>query len=333
MTQFPAHDPTTPDTQAAPPVQLQIDILPGGGSLAGRQMVFTEGPVKFGRDTSNTLLLDQPTLSRFHGELDRTPEGQWQLTNFAANGTKLGKVNVGDMPVPITRAVEIKSGGLALFRVTPFTPAVQQGVDEMGQPIMAAPQAVAMGGTGNRKRMTIYIGIGLWFLLIAGIAVFFSTLDKASDGPSSTYIRLTAEQVRSEILAPPAANDQNTDAARRLLNEANDHYDTMVENNDLRAASDALADYKLAISYRPNGEWNDGEGLTYMKYTTVRNSLANEIPELYEQAADLLDSSQYARAIPLLEELKRRYPVGTSQSEISSSVQNMLNLARSHVDD
>jgi DNA-binding NtrC family response regulator len=67
-----------------------------GGPAAGKQAESTGGELSIGSHPSNDLVLDDPTVSRFHCEVRVNPKGVWLRDLGSSNGTELDGVALGE---------------------------------------------------------------------------------------------------------------------------------------------------------------------------------------------------------------------------------------------
>lgn len=275
--------------------RVQVEVLSGGGSLAGRRFVLDASPVRFGRDTQNTVVLDTPAVSRFHGELTCDEHGVWSIINYSSNDLQLGRRSVGASPAPLHKPVVVKSGGRALMRITPV--ADDAPTDATGQPVVAA-------GTSTLKRAGLWGWIGLCLLAIL-IALVYPTL--TADTPtrvSGLPDRLDDQAIIAEIQGSPEFVSQDPDLAERALNTANADFDRIEMQPE--ALRSAYENYVRAIRHTPDGVFETG--LDQRRYQHVQQQLTERVLGLYDEAYQHARGKRYTRALDSLEDLIDLYP-------------------------
>ena len=97
------------------PAQLPVDTLSvevSEGPDAGTRLVAETETLTLGSAEGNDLVLGDPTISRYHAELERTEEGIRVRDNGSTNGVWIGAVRVQAATVP--PGTTLKLGGTTL---------------------------------------------------------------------------------------------------------------------------------------------------------------------------------------------------------------------------
>lgn len=301
--------------------RVLIEILPGGGSAAGRKLVFDQTPLRFGRDMANPILLDALHVSRNHGELVRTPDGVWSVVSFSNNGLKAGRKKVNDAPVAIDRPTVISSGGKDLFSVAllPAEELAEAGFDT------ETPDSAENAGPPSRKRLNrMWIGVGAWLGILALLAVVLSTVPKGEDSGSDLPEPIAAASIQAELATPPQLITRDSSLAERALRSANQSYDQIDRRRG--ALSEAYHDYLEALQHTPGGVLENG--LDQRRFLRVKQDLSEELIRLYDQAYTMIQGREFERALDKLNELRDSYRGGDRDESSSTLLSNVAMLRK-----
>jgi hypothetical protein len=280
------------------PSPLFIQRLSGPHS--GQRLRFADAPVRFGRDDDNEVVLAEPFVSRHHGELRFDDARQrWELVNLSENGTLVnGSLlrAVNAKPKALRDGDTVAVGNQPVFTIhlgpaaATQSPADGQDAGETDQ----APTAGELAGKPSSKRK-LWIGIGIYLILMLGVMLFLLTLDKDASqeaGPPPVP-ELSAEQVRDAILAPlPPVRPPDPARADRLITEAANWYHQVGSRPDalyltFDAYRQALACLNAATLPR---------GLDQQRFMEVRAQLLARVQEDYHTACSQLASGNAAAA-------------------------------------
>ncbi len=278
-----------------PTSALQIQLLFGPGS--GRTISFTQGPVTFGRDADNTLIVPESFVSRHHGEFQLTAEG-WRLVNQSPNGTRLNKrLITHDKPHPIKNGDEVGIGDLAVFQVT---------LQDVAAPASAAPPGATarvtpapLGGPaaaapphGLTKRAKLLLSIIAGWIVVLGVLAFLIVPPGGGRGNARSLTPLTNKEIEAILLKPLPPRPTDPVMARQRLQEAKDlAADTSRQHASLfksyRAFEEALVLYGTSTFRDPQDEW---------LYLNVQDRVIKDLTERYGNAYDRLKSGQFQTA-------------------------------------
>jgi pSer/pThr/pTyr-binding forkhead associated (FHA) protein len=258
------------------PIQLQIITGPG----VTRREVFGETPVKFGREGDNHVVLAEPTASRYHGEL-RFVDGRWVLVNLSPNGTRVGGRSITRKPAVLRDRDTVAIGDKPVFHVLLDTTRQDAAHDETVPGVAPAKP--------RSRRSKLWVGIGVYVVLMLGFILFLSTLKKNEDQGTPQAPQLTAEQIEDEIARIP---DVKVDAAEanEYLQDATARYQR-VDASD-RNLYEMVRGYKLAQAY----SGKPLEGIDLQRYNTKRGELTDRVAREYEQAYIRLRTGEFRSA-------------------------------------
>ncbi len=281
-----------------PPLRVQVLR----GQEQGRTVQFDRGPITFGRSPDNRLVIEDPLVSRLHGEL-LIEDGRWVLANHSTNGCEINGKKVRQKPRPLPAAGMITIAGVALLQTSLHQPDAEQA----GYLDNASPNAA------NRKsRRKLWIGISVYLLLMVGIGVFFATLDDSGndDASNPSLQPLTADEIANliaedkPILDPdPNAYRQNLREARKLYAESNAY----VNRTDI--AYRAYAAYRTAKAYNNN---TLDEPQDVDQHAQLRQTLTQRVTEQYDEAYRRFRTQQWEEARRAFDELRDNYFSDTS---------------------
>ncbi len=309
----------------APPTHLEIQVLDAGGALAGRKLVLDTSPVRFGRDPRNTLVLEDPLVSRNHGEITLDPAtGQWSVVCYSDKGLKANKKPVTNLPTPLATnsATTLTAAGLKLMTVTPI---VQTVYDEAGQPIDYGHATAP--ATGSNKRVAIWAGLGVWFLVLGGLAAFFLFTEPSSQN-TDRLATWPDEQVATAIFSNPEPQTPNPTLVQRELAQANAEFERIDMQPD--ALRKAYEHYTRALTHDPDGLFD--HGLDQRRYHQTQQNYHEQVQTLYRQATNQIGSQNYPAALQTLEDLNALYP-SSYKTDFSRHLTQLRASVRSEIED
>ena len=96
---------TTASIEAMPALDATCDPTPGFVLIYSRlhaqlpaAVPFAAEITTFGREPDNTLCIPEAAVSRYHGRVERRPDGCWLIDNGSTNGILLGGTRVSARP-------------------------------------------------------------------------------------------------------------------------------------------------------------------------------------------------------------------------------------------
>lgn len=282
---------------------IELHIL--AGSHAGRRLVLERPTITFGRDAGNDVVIDAPFVSRRHAEL-RFAEGRWHLVNHSPNGTRLNRRRVQDEPASIDEPATLSVGDEPVMQLAPqhapAPAAVGQEESAAGGASGAAP------GAGMSRRAKLWLGIGVYIVVMLGVLAFLFTLTEGEAGggaaPPPELRRGEIRELLHRELEPRSADERR---ARRELHAARELFNRREAEVDARYR--ALEAYRLARAYMPEGELPE---IDRRRQRLLEEELAERITERYERAYSLMRSRQPEAALRAFRELQRLYPAGAN---------------------
>lgn len=290
---------------------IQVQIL--AGRQAGRRVLLQQSPITFGREADNELVIDMPFVSRHHGEL-HFHEEQWYVVNRSPNGTRVGRKNVIDQPWLIRGTQAISIGDEQVLRVTPQL-AGQKTVEDEDPEQDREPK---------KQVNKVWVGIGVYLLLIMGLIVFLSLRD--GDGSRTRGVDptpLTQMDIEAEILALPEPYAPESRRVMEYLSDARQAYDTYrVREAGLYRAH---VNYQQAMAYSQNQMLDNG--LDQRRHQHVKRMLIQEVTRAYENGVNTFQAAQYADAREHFAEVLRLYPA-PMHSAIRQSAEQFMTEAR-----
>lgn len=298
---------------------LLIQLLSGPG--AGRRATFTVSPITFGRDADNTLVVIDEFASRRHGEL-RYVDGQWELANLSANGTRLNRKQVTDKPRPIRSGDTIAIGGQPIFTIT-LEPATDGGNGEAEGDGKASAAALSPEEIERRKakrKTVLYVGLGIYLVAFFGFWMFLKT-NRPATGPGGITLpkELSQQQIHADILKelklePDALMyTERLKQAKELFSRRDDSPGTLYR---------AHVAFKEALAYSGASQF---EGQTQLDFLDVRERLVEKVTRLYHSAYDKLGRGDFAAAATELRELTEIYEDRTSP--VVKNAEELLTIA------
>jgi hypothetical protein len=305
----PASGRQTLDT--APAQVLDVTVL--AGANADTRLRFVRGPVSFGRDGDQALVLDLPTVSRQHGTFD-LKDGQWVVVNRSPNGLKLGRKTVSSKPASLPAHGTVSIGDAAVLQVElrrtgEAVPSLD--LDAAIARKQAQPKDEDPLHRRNRMptRTRILLGVVVfWVLLFALLLLFEPVLnpgDEQHDGRLALPVpRLTPAELDARLRADPPDAPTDDLRAERALAQAEQYYAMRDINSD--AAWRAMDAYRNAANHLPGDRLSDP--LQQRRYLDLQQRLSEEIAARYADALGKLDSRRFAAAAEALATIQQRFP-------------------------
>ncbi len=279
------------------PDPITIQYL--SGPSMGRRQKFTQPPVSFGRDADNVLVLAEPFVSRHHGSLVLDDRGRWCLANHSTNGTRINArliTATEGKPRRLHDGDTITVGNQPVFTVSLEAAAL----DDDDQADRAALEPRKLSG-----RSKVWMGIGIYMLLMLGLFVFLATLGDAGGGASAQRpTEITPAELESEIRAAlPLVQPPNLDAADRHLQEARSWY--------------ARRDIEVVANFRAHDEYKRSlasanliafeQGLDQQRFLEVQDALVIQIEGMYRQGFNQLMAGNHDGAVRTFDRLLNIY--------------------------
>lgn len=261
--------------------------------------------ITLGRDPGNDVAIDAPYVSRRHAEL-RLVDGRWHLVNHSLNGTRLDRRRVQDEAVAVDGPATLSIGDEPVMQLTPQLAPAKAGAGEDEAAGSSAPAAAP--GAGMSRRAKLWLGIGVYFVIMLGVLAFLFTLSEGEAGERAAAApELTRGQIRELLhreLAPRPAEERRARAELHAARELFNRRDVEVD-----ARYRALEAYRLARAYMPDGELSE---IDRRRQRLLEQELADQITERYERAYSLMRSRQPEAALRAFRELQRLYPAGAN---------------------
>lgn len=304
---------------------LHIQIL--SGPDVGKRLMVDQSPVTFGRESDNTVVLDLPTTSRRHGEL-RVEGGQWLLINHSPNGTRLNGKAVRK-PRVLPQRAEIAIGDDLVMHIQVQASLAGPGREGgagggEGSSVSAATPPPERRLSGRHK---IWIGIGAYLLLMVGLFIFFSTLDRSDESQADAAVpELSGEVIRAEIRTPLPKQPPDARRAREAILEAQEMF--ALVDVEVDALYRAHVSYQRALAYT-RGDMLD-DPVDQRRMGVIQQRLATEVVQRYQRAYNMLRSRQYDTAAQGFRDLLAFYP--NPQSEVFRNAQLQWDAARRAAD-
>ena len=307
-----------------PPIESHILV----GSNAGRRLLLEQSPITIGRSTENDLVIDLSYVSRRHAEL-RFADDQWWLVNHSPNGTRLNRRWVTDTPRAIESASRLTIGEEVVMELTPQAAAHAGAPDDGAAEQGDGGAESAAGGSGMSRRSKVWIGIGVYLVLMLGLIAFALTLqDSTGAGGTRLAPELTTEQIEQEIQRRPTPAPPDERRARGALAEASELFHR--RESEVAARYRALEAYRAALRYMPGHELP--KNIDRRRYRVLQQELMAQLTEQYQSAYNLLRSQQYERALEAFRQLLRMYPAG-DDSRLVRNAERHAALARRRSED
>ncbi|MEM6393652.1 MAG: FHA domain-containing protein [Planctomycetota bacterium] len=239
-----------PPPKPTPPLRIQVLVGPNANQI----LQFDASPITFGRVPGNALVLDDPIVSRQHGQLVCDPTtGCWSLHNASTNGTQLNRKTVKNKPRPLSApggSDTLSIAGNPILQITVLPPtadpnAADTAAAEAGPTIVQAPKP---------KRKKLWLGIGIYLGLMAVVFVVLLTAFGEDDqDPTQTGFQpLTDDQIKQLIEQDPEARTPDPTAystnllrARRFFAESRTNPETIYFAYEAYRAAMAVNDGTL----------------------------------------------------------------------------------------
>ena len=302
---------------------IQVHIL--AGRSAGKRVLVSDSPITFGRSTDCSIIVDLPHVSREHAAL-KCEDGDWWLINQSPNGTQLGRKNIRNKPVKVVAgaASVISIGGEAICEVTPQAFVQPVETDETG----AAAAGNGAAASGMTRRAKLWIGIGIYLVVMFGLAIFFSTLRTHEEADVAGPIEaMSRENIRDEIREPLSARPPEPARMRDYLDTADQ--ELALEASEPDALFRANEAYRRAAAYA--GDDGFADPLHVRQAIVVEDRLVEQITAQYERAFNLLQARQYEPAADAYRRLLAMYPAD-SGSELRGHIERQFAQAKAGMD-
>ncbi|MCC6680226.1 MAG: FHA domain-containing protein [Phycisphaeraceae bacterium] len=306
---------------------IQIQIL--AGSAAGRTLRLSGPQISIGRDESCDVVIDLPFISRVQCEL-RLAVDRWVLVNRSDNGTQLSRKLVTSKPRPIQDGDVLRVGKQSVAQLIPL---IIPAADAPSNAAAAAPSSEAQqtsspsGGGGGKSKL--WIGIGVYVLIMLGFIVFGATLTRK---PAETDNIASIRTVSNDQIAEEIRKPQEKRAPQELkMTEQLQRARELFEMRDSQA--DALyrchEAYQVALTYAVGDAFPDP--LDQRRYQLAQQELIQRVTEGYRSASDLLAARRFDEAAAMFARLEAMYPAGRDSS-VYRSIQQQHAAARRELD-
>jgi hypothetical protein len=278
---------------------LELSVVAGG--TAGQRVRIEKAPAGFGRDPSNALVIDLPTISRFHGRFDYIDD-RWVLINESANSVSVNGKLAGKKPRPMFHGDRIQIGGMDIMTIA-MRAANEASPDREADEV--EDEDLAAGPPKVSPRAKLWLGIlGFWIVIFALAFIFFGG-DQTRDNEGSAIPRLTDEQIASSIRAPLEKREPSPRNAVEWLERAELAYQTIAA--DPSNVFDAYQAYRTALSYAIGAGFNDSRddwgGLdqftrsnAQIKFSELQDRLIEQVQQRYKDAWGMLQARRYDSA-------------------------------------
>ncbi|MEM1210777.1 MAG: FHA domain-containing protein [Planctomycetota bacterium] len=279
----------SPPTYPTPPLRIQVLVGPNTNQI----VQFDASPITFGRVPDNALVLDDPIVSRQHGQLLFDPTtGAWQLHNASSNGTQLNRKTVKNKPRPLSGpggSDTLAVAGNPILQITVLPPSTDPTVAnaaaaEAGPTVVQAPKP---------KRKKLWLGIGIYLGLMAVVfVVLLTAFGGDKQGPTQTGFQpLSDERIKQlieedpETRAPdPTAYSTSIQRARRVFAESRNNPDAIYF---------AYEAYRAAMAVN-DGTLDDPADVT--RYYTAMADLVESVTATYNLGQAQFNQRQFDNA-------------------------------------
>lgn len=303
------------------PIQLAIQT----GSTAGTRLSFDQPRVRFGRGPDNDLVIDNPAVSREHGELV-FDNGTWSLVNLSSNGTKVGSSTIHKQ-TKLTGGEQVSVGGQPIFSVSIQAPAAETSSDDFFSD--DEDKETDQKATSGKGRAKLWIGVAAYMvvMLVAGVLIYNVFDSPKNNGSQVTSTPLTKPQVEAAVKRDvEKANAPNTETVQDALGRARTAYQAR-ENNPVKLF-EAYEQYRRAIAYSSSDPLTPDDRLAYIQ---VMDELTETVWTKYDSAVTDLDANLYQSATTKFQNLMSIYT--DSDSKVYKSVELLHKKASSMISD
>ncbi|MDB5037964.1 MAG: hypothetical protein JWQ35_1492 [Bacteriovoracaceae bacterium] len=158
------------------------------GKANTRALHISEFPIRFGRDPTNELVLDDVNVSRFHAEI-QNQDGEIHIVDLGStNGVKVNGLLVHDHVLKLHDVIQV---GDSLLEYLP------SGAISKGVPQTSAMQETSSGIGRQSKRRLVFVGI---FAVILTAAFFlYGRRGAISEGAKNLPMKIAGESAATEI--------------------------------------------------------------------------------------------------------------------------------------
>jgi hypothetical protein len=258
---------------------------------AGRTAEIDRPKFSFGRAAENALVIEMPQASRVHGHIVYDDE-KWYLVNKSPNGTTVNGRKVTTKAHILKHGDVIGVGKTAMFAAmledapAAAAPPTQKEADN------AIRQQLTPEEVAARKRLRLWLGIGVYLLVVLAVMVVVSQALKKGDnqGPAAAT-QLSRQQIKAEITKPLDRPTYQRDA-NEWLGRARSLYNR--RHASPRNLYDAYVAYKEALAYSGKPVFEDG--LVYREFKTCETDLAKRVADTYTEAYAMLRNREYEAA-------------------------------------
>lgn len=310
---------------------LRVDVR--AGPKAGLSFVARGERLTFGRSPRCDVQIDQPEVSREHGEF-RWADGRWTLVIHSPNDTRLNgkRIKPAGRAVPSHARVSVGDREILSLHVTDAPARAPHAGDTAASPPggdaapFAAGAAAPVDATAAKRRK-LWTVLGLYLLAMLGLFVFLSTLD-SNDGPRRERVsELTPADIEADIRREVEPEPPNELTARAALREARDLYAQPVGTPD--RVYRAFAAFRRARAHLPPGDTLDP--LDRRRFTAVEDELIRGVTERYQRGYNQLRAGRPEAAAATFADLAAYYP--DPDSRVFANVQALWDRAKAEADD
>ena len=262
------------------------------GPTAGQRVLLNQSSITIGRASECDVVLDLQHVSRKHAEL-RFEDDRWWLMNHSTNGTRLGRKLVTKKPRVIAGEAVIAIGSEDVLVVTPHAAQGQAaGVSQKDDEAAADPVADA-ASRAAKKKQKLWIGIGAYMVLMLGLMVVLSTLDKEADEALNLpeVAILSETEIRRIIREPMPTRAPDERQAEVAAANARDLY--ALRDSDPDALFRSHQAYMLSKSFASE---TLAQPRDQRRFQLIEEQLINQTLERYNRAVHMHRSGQFERA-------------------------------------
>ncbi len=266
---------------------VQIRILTGPAK--GTRLRVDKDTARFGRAPESDIPIDQPFVSREHGQLRLTDAG-WVLENHSPNGTTLSGKSVTKKPRPIAAGQVVSIGTEDVFEIISLdAPEAAPLVEEKP----AEPIDTKKKLSGRSK---LWIGIGAYVMLMMLAAVFLSTMDSGNNqqDPIERLGPLSQVAIRDQVVREIRRTLEKQPPDSRKVREFSEDALRAYHANDPGALYRTVLAYREALSYSPGLLLDDVED--QKRYIEAQEKLIDEISLRYYNAYNAMRNRESAVA-------------------------------------
>lgn len=297
---------------------IQIHLL--AGRQKGRRIVMRTSPITVGRDPSCDIVIEDSVVSRRQLRLEEVPGGDWQIVNESEQGTTCGWRRITNQPKPVRGTLKLSASSLPLLEVTAITDEQSSGVASTSDALSSEAAAEAKASSGRTK---LWVGIGVFWLVVIVLGVLFSTLAEGTKATQEIE-QLSEAEIVAEIYQQPERSDLAADPRQVAVHlaEANRNYE--MRDRTSEALYRCYVAYRNGLSHTPDLLFEDGAD--QRRYQIVQEMLARELAARYRAAEGRYIGGEYQVAIERLRDLQSFYPV-SQRTRVGRKIEELLNSA------